>query len=236
MNYFIFILLISLFVFLFCIHFLSRDDFVLLRKDISMDKIFNLSFITFGIGLFFARFFYTIFFNINLLLKPLDFILFPYLPGLSLTGGVLGGVIFLIYYLKIKKMPLERLLDFFSISVLSAMPVGYLGYFLLMLPKTFVLDAIILTILYFILFIIFIKFLCFDLLLKGKLKDGTIGILFLFSFSLISLFAGIIVRFKNFAFLDQPQNYILFGAFLITLVFLIDKENLVEKFTKRKKK
>jgi len=236
MHYFIFVLLICFFVFLFCIHFLTRDDFVLLRKDIFLEKLFNLSFITFLVGLFFARFFYAVFFNINLLFKPLDFILFPYFPGLSLTGGVLGGAMFFIYYLKIKKMPLERLLDFFSISVLSAMPVGYLGYFLFMLPKTFVWDAIILTVVYAIFFIGFIKFLCFDLLLKGKLKDGTIGILFLVSFSLISFLVGIIIRFNKFAFLDQPQNYILFGAFLISFVFLIDQENLIVKFTKRKKK
>ena len=215
---------------------MSHDDFVLLRKDISIEKIFNLSFITFAVGLFFARFFYAVFFDTKLLLKPVNFILFPYFPGFSLTGGVLGGAVFLIYYLKIKKMPLERLLDFFAISVLSAMPMGYLGYFLFMLPKTFAWDTIILTVVYAIFFLVFIKFLCFDLLLKGKLKDGTIGILFLISFSLISLLTGIIVRFKNFAFLDQPQNYILFGAFLISLVFLIDQENLIEKFAKKRRR
>lgn len=236
MEYFILVLLACLFVFLFCIHFLSHDDFVLLRKDISIEKVFNLSFLTFTVGLFFARFLYAFFYNINLFLKPLDFILFPYFPGLSLTGGVLGGAVFLIYYLKIKKMPLERLLDFFSISILSALPVGYLGYFLFMLPKTFVWDAIILMIAYTGFFVAFIKFLCFDLLLKGKLKDGTIGTLFLISFSLMSLLDGIITRFKNFGFLDQPQNYILFGAFLISLVFLIDQENLIVKFIKLKKK
>lgn len=209
---------------------------MLLRKDISTEKIFNLSFITFAVGLFFARGFYAIFSDIKLLLKPLNFILFPYFPGLSLTGGMLGGAVFLIYYLKIKKMPLERLLDFFSISILSALPVGYLGYFLFMLPKTFVWDAVILTVVYVIFFVGFIKFLCFDLLLKGKLKDGTIGTLFLISFSLISFLDGIVVRFKNFGFLDQPQNYILFGAFLISLVFFIDQENLIGKFSKRKKR
>ncbi|MBI2031823.1 MAG: prolipoprotein diacylglyceryl transferase [Candidatus Levybacteria bacterium] len=235
MEYFIFILLICFLAFLFCLHFLSRDDLSLLRKDISLEKIFNTSFTTFFAGLFFARLFYAIFNSIDMLMKPLVFFLFPYFPGLSLTGGVLGGTLFLIYYLKVKKMPMERIFDFFSISTLAAFPIGYLGYLLILLPKGFSLEIMILTLIYTMLFFIFIKFLCFGLLFKGKLKDGTIGLIFIFSFSLISLFTNIVTQFKNFKFVDQPQNYILLGALLVSLVLFMDKEDLLAKFSKIKR-
>jgi len=235
MEYFIVVLFICLIVSLFCLHFLSRDDLIFLRKDVSLERIFNFSFVTFFVGLFFARFFYAIFNNAGMLTKPLVFFLFPYFPGLSLTGGILGGTLFLLYFLRTKNMLVERIFDFFSISVLASLPIGYLGYFLFMLPKKFSLEILILIVIYAILFFVFIKILCFDFLFKGKLRDGSIGLLFIALFSLISLIVNTVDQFKDQKFIDYPENYILLGAFLIAVVLLIDKENLLEKIAKRRK-
>lgn len=235
MEFFIFILLVSFLIFLFSLHFLSRDDLILIRKDVSLEKIFNISFIVFFAGLFFSRLFYAISNRTDMLIKPFVFFLFPYFPGLSLTGGILGGALFLIYFLKVKKMPVERIFDFFSISALAAFPFGYLGYLLISLPGKFSIEIVILTVIYSILFFVFIKFLCFELLFKGKLKDGTIGLLFIFCFSLISLMTNIIIQFKNYNFIDNLENYILLGALLVDATLIVDKENLLAKLFKRKK-
>ena len=110
MQFFILILLICLFVFLYCVFVLANEDFVFLRQDVTMEKIFNIIFIGGLISLFFARLFYE-FSAKNIFSNPLVFLLIPYFPGLSLLGGVAGaGAYFL--FLKIRKensLPLGRI-------------------------------------------------------------------------------------------------------------------------------
>src|SRR4030043_10754 len=48
-------------------------------------------------------------------------------PGLSLTGGLLGGLIFLSWYVKTKKMRLSHILDIFSIAAALAISLGKIG-------------------------------------------------------------------------------------------------------------
>ncbi len=234
MNFFILILLVGLFIFLFCIYFLSRDDLVFLQKDIMIEKIFNLSFIDFIVGIFFARFFYVIFYNLSILKNPFVFILFPYFPGLSLGGGVLGASVFMLIYSKTKNIPVGRIFDFFSISFLAALPIGTLGYFWLSGEKLLRPSPIALIFIYIILFFIFFKFL-FGLIQKGKLKDGTVGLLFLISLSLISIIFSIIDKFKGFLFLKDPENLIFLGMFLIPLVLLVKHEKLIRIIKSRPK-
>ena len=90
MNFYIIVLSICLFVSLFLIYTLSKEDFILLRKDISMDKLFNFIFLIFIVGLFSSRVIYAIIYSPRMFLNPLLFLLFPYFPGLSLLGGVVG--------------------------------------------------------------------------------------------------------------------------------------------------
>ena len=131
MQFYILILLLCFVIFLFCLHFLARDDFIFLRKNITMEKIFNLAFLLAFVGLFSSRLafvlldFHTIYFN------PLVFFIFPYFPGLSLAGGMLGSVGFLLYFASLQKLPFQKLFDFFSLSFLSAVSTGSLGLFLL---------------------------------------------------------------------------------------------------------
>lgn len=233
MHFFIIVLFICFLIFLFCIYFLSHDDLLFLRKDVTAERIFNLVFIDFVVGLFFARFFYGVFHNLSILLHPLIFVLFPYFPGLSLAGGVLGAVLFLILYSKNKNIPQGRMVDFFSISFLSALPVGIAGYFLLSEGKLSI-GAVILVLVYIAIFIFFIKFLR-EILLKGKIKDGTIGLIFLSLFSFISTVSNIVKEFSGLAFLRQPENFIMLGIFLISVSILVRQENMFIKLTKLRK-
>src|ERR1035437_128302 len=99
------ILLICFFIFLYLLYYLSRDDFVIVRKDISMERIFNLAFLTLIISLFFSRLFFVLEKMDPKLLNPLGFLAIPYFPGLSLIGGILGAGVIIFLYSRFRKLP-----------------------------------------------------------------------------------------------------------------------------------
>ena len=229
MQFFIFVLLVCLFVFLYCVYLLSNDDFIFLRRDLTMERLFNIIFLGSLSCLFFARLFYG-FHAKSILANPFVFLLFPYFPGLSLLGGVLGGgVIFL--FLRARRensLPLGRMSDFFSIAFLITLPIGYLGYFMFSEDGFSSIRTGSLVITYLILSVIFLRFLL-PQLLNGKFKEGTIAFLFLISFSVVNLISN---AFSKMSFLDFFKNLenLIFLAVLIALsVFLIKQENLLLK-------
>lgn len=229
MNFFIIPLFISLIISLFCIYLISRDDFIFLRKDVTLEKIFNLVFLTFFSGLFFSRLIFVIIESPKMFLNPLAFFLFPYFPGLSLIGGVLGALVFLVYYTDIKQLPFEKILDVFSVGFLASLSFGYLGFFLLSGIKD--VAALALVFIYIILFFVFIKY-AYQLLSKGKFKDGSIGYLILFMFSFISIITAIVTKFSEFAFIRNIENY-LFLLLLIISIYMFAKNEKLIKYKRR---
>ena len=124
MQFFIIVLLVCFVVFLYVL-------FVINRKNISLESIFNMAFLTAIFALFFSRLFYVLIHPRPVFFTILGFMLFPYFPGLSLIGATLGGLIFLLPYLKSKKIPVGKIFDLFALSCLSTLPVGYLGLIIL---------------------------------------------------------------------------------------------------------
>lgn len=214
-------------VFLFCLHVLARDDFVLIRKKISMERVFNLAFLTAGVGLFFARLVFVVSNFQPEFLNPLVFFLFPYFSGLSLSGGVVSGVLFLLLYSASKKMPKERLLDIFSLSFLLSFVVS-LFLFMAVEKTPFLSFKTLIPVSYGLFFLIFLW-----AFVKTKLQDASIGILFLIVFSFISLIANLLQRERSF--LLSNEDFILIETFLLSLVFLVKQENLLAKGRKPRK-
>ena len=234
MNFFIIFLLLGLFISLFAAYYLSRDDLILLRKDVTIEKIFNLAFVVFFAGLFFARLFYGILYSAKIFSNPLKFFLFPYFPGLSLTGGITGGILMLFLICRSKNLPTGRIFDIFSISILSCLSLGYLGCFFLSDQNLLSVKPILLIVFYIVLFYVFIKYI-HQYLLKGILKDGSGGLLFLISFSAISLIVNIADKFKNNPFLGKPENPILFMILVLSAAAFIKAEKLI-KFPQRRER
>ena len=233
MQFFILVLLICLFVFLYCVYLLANDDFIFLRRDVTMERLFNIIFLGGLISLFFARFFYGLFYAKNILLNPFVFLLFPYFPGLSLFGGVLGaGIIFgFLATRKKSTLPLGRLADFFSIAFLITLPVGFLGYFMLSEYGFSVIRTGSLVIIYLILFVVFLRFLL-PQLLNGKFKEGTITFLFLIFFSLINLVSNAFPKINILDYFKNFENLILIATLIASTVLLIRQENLLSKIKK----
>ena len=226
MQFFILVILICLFVFLYCVYLLANDDFIFLRKDVTMERLFNTIFLGGLISLFVSRLFYG-FHAKSILANPFVFLLFPYFPGLSLVGGVLGaGAAFLFMATRKKNtLPLGRMSDFFSIAFLVTLPVGFIGYFIFSEDGDVVrVGSLVIT--YLILFIIFLRFLL-PSLLNGKLKEGTITLIFLICFSIISLASHAFPKISVLDYFKNFENLILMAVLIASLVFLVKQENLL---------
>lgn len=233
MQFFILTLLICLFIFLYCMYILSNDDFIFLRRDLTMEKLFNIIFIGSLFCLLFARLFYGfsaggIFSNLFV------FLLFPYFPGLSLLGGVVGAGVYLIFLAERQnELPLGRMYDFFSISILMALSIGFMGY-LLFIENTMFIKTILGSIIYLALFIIFLKYFL-PKMLTGKFKEGTISLLFLSCFSLISLILNAFAKINVLKYFSNFENIILILMLISSVGFITKREDLLIKLKELRK-
>ncbi len=221
MHLLIVILLISLIVFLFCLHVLAKEDLIFVRRNITMEMLFNIAFYTLGIGVLSARIVYVIeHFSLGFL-NPLVFFLFPYFPGLSLAGGVGGAMIFTLLY-KAKKYPAGRFFDFFSMAFLAALPIGFLGQGLLLgMQDKF--SGVLMPIIFLITLIFFVRVLL-PLNTRGELEDGSLGFLFIIVFSLTTLIS-LGVRAKNIMeAVMQLDVILLLILFIFSFLMLLMKE------------
>src|SRR5256885_4366774 len=120
------ILIPAFFIFLYTLYTLAKDDYILIRRNISAEDIFDISFLVGISSLIFSRFFYFLvhpFTNQNIL-----FLIFSTKGQFSLFGGFLGGVLVLYLISKYRRIPLGRVFDFFVFSFIVCLPFGFLGY------------------------------------------------------------------------------------------------------------
>jgi len=220
MQFFIIVLLICFIVFLYALYILAKDDFVINRKNISIENIFNTAFLTAISALFFARFFYVLIYPKPVFFTVLGFFLFPYFPGLSLIGAALGGLVFFIPYLKNKNIPIGKAIDLFALGFLSALPVGYLGLIVLTGNS---LRSMFLFIIYVLTLIVSAK-LIFPLSLRGKLRDGLFGVAFISFLSLFNLLASFLNKKPYTIF--SVENIVFLVILIVSLVFIIYQEFL----------
>lgn len=220
------VLLISFFFFLYILYYLSHDDFVILRKDISLERIFNMAIISSLVSLLFSRLFFAIF-NHNLqFFNPLVFLALPYFPGLSLIGGMIGGALFIYAYSNYRKLPVGKTFDLFVISFIGVLPIGFLLTFIVLIGKTSLFfNLLFLCSLVFAL--LFIKvFAPFSS--RGEIKDGTIGLMFLAIFSFIYFLLKLFLDIKTFSFLDL-ENIALLLTLFASIIIIINQE-IMNKF------
>lgn len=221
MSFFFVILIICLVLFLFRLYHVANDDYVLVKKNISLDAIFNCAFINGAISLLFARIFYVIFNPDPVFLSPLGFLIFPYFPGLSLLGGLLGGALGLFVYSRMKKFPIGRVFDFFTVSLTFILPFGLIGYFLL--SQEFSVGGTVKLVLF------TVMALAANLYLYPKassleIKDGGISMLFLIFFSLIMLLTSAIDNPGISNFVDQKENLIYLTMLAVGIILIIKQE------------
>lgn len=217
------VLLTGFFVFLFTLFAMARDDFVLFRRNVDMEKVFNVAFLALGIGLFSSRLFFVIFNFKPVYLNPLAFLLFPYFPGLSLPGGILGLGLGLIFILSGKKYPEGRIFDFFMLSGTVAMIVGeilqlglfYIGMKHISLPLIFEICTGLL-----------IFLLCLRVFKHQGMKEGSIGLVLVIFSSLIFIGgSALAIPADRWIFYKDCLAWSI--VFVVSLVFYIKQESPV---------
>jgi hypothetical protein len=195
-----------------------------------MDKIFNLAILTGIFSLFSARVFFTIFNPKPQLLSILGFLAFPYFPGLSLIGGIIGGSLFLYFYSGFRKMPVGKMLDLFIMSLIGVLPFGFLGTFFILLGVTSILFNWMFIFSFLILFL-FLKII-YPLSIKGEIRDGSLCLIFMLIFSFLYFLTKLFLNIKYFSFLDT-ENITILLTFFVSLILLINQE-IVEKILNKK--
>lgn len=209
--------------FLFSLFLFSKDDFVLFRRNVTSEKMFNLAFLTGFIVLLFARFFYVAFHFDNAFFNPLAFLLFPYFPGLHVPAGVAVGCLFLYLYIRRKNMPTGRVFDIFLLSLVAVFPFGL--FFALFRDTQFSLSFVLL----FPLFFFLIFFFCLQYFRKADLRDGSVGFLCLLSFFALSLATLVIVRVYHKSAFVLPEDVVSVVGMLISVFFLLRNEKLLPR-------
>lgn len=201
------------FLCLFILYLLSRNDFVLLRQNISLGQVFDMGIMSLLFSFLISRVFYLIN-NIDFeLLNILAFLHLLRYPGLSALGFMLGGVI-AIYFFYRKKKGIRRIYDIYAISFLPLFAYYYLikGFpgELFIIP---LLTMIILTGLFFYFVKAHIKYL---------LRDGTISYIIVFLISLNTFLAQYFNSEKWKIILDfSPAQIISFVLMIVSIIFAV---------------
>ncbi|MBI3984580.1 MAG: hypothetical protein HY344_01370 [Candidatus Levybacteria bacterium] len=217
-------------IFLYNLYYFSHEDFVIVRRDIQMERIFNIAFLAGFMFLFFSRLFYVIFNPTPKFLSIIGFIAYPYFPGFSLIGGMAATALFLGLYFRAKKLPIGKMLDLFTISFLGVLPLGFLAIFAKDLGKTDLIFNILLAS-SFLLVVVFRKII-FKFAEIGEIKDGSCTLIFLAIFSLIYFLSKLFVNLGNFSFFET-ENIVLFITIFSSIVLLINHE-IMDKFLEKK--
>jgi hypothetical protein len=213
------VIIICFVIFLFSLYLLSREDFVFLRRNISVEEIFDVAFICSIATLFFSRLFYVLFHFDPFYLNPLVFFLVPYFPGLSLLGGVLGAVASMLILTKRRRYPRGRFLDFFAIAFLSTLPIGYTGFAFTGSSES--LFFALLPIFYYSFLCIFFLKILLPKFLEGQMKDGMLGLLLLMNYALFSFVLLIIRGIQGKSLSATPETIILLLVFFASFFLYI---------------
>lgn len=195
----------------FILYSLSKHDFVLVRKNISLAQVFDLSIVTFLIAFVAGRLVFILDYLQFELFNPIRFFHFLRLPGFSYLGFFVGGLIALFFLFR-KKKALSRTYDIFT---LSFFPVYIFNLLFRKYPINFFIIPIVLGILAIILF---------AYLLKShntyRLRDGNISYIFLIVLSLDHLIIDFFVSEKAKYFFLSLSQYFSLIVLILALVFI----------------
>lgn len=217
------LLLPSFLLFLYALYKLTKDDYVFIRRNITHEQIFDAAFTVTWVSLLFARIDYFIFHPVSSSKNVFISFFTPTEGGFSLIGAVLGGTIALYFIGKYKKVTLGRLFDFFVLSLLVALPLGFLSSAILLRGYeliVFLVNGFI----YLILSFTFFKFF-YPKLLNRTMKEGNLSIYFLIFFSLTSFVTTILSYSKGLVLQFTFQSLLPVLLFIIGLLLFFKQES-----------
>jgi hypothetical protein len=211
----------SFLIFLYAYYRLIKDDYVFIRKGISLEQSFDMAFLSLWSSIFFARLAY--FLNDFIELKHIFYHFFSlHIGGFSLIGGIFGCFFSLYLLSRSRRIPLGRISDFTSVALLYSLPLGFfLNAFLFRKSAQliFFFDAGV----YFVLLVLFMQFL-YPKLLSRKIKEGTVALLFLLCFSFLALGGIVITSLHSLGHLITVSSGVALGFFLMSSMLLLKRK------------
>lgn len=202
------IVILGFVVFLISLYLLAREDFVFLRKNISIEQLFDIAFLNAIVSLLLARVIFVIFHFKFTYFNPLVFFLVPYFPGLGISGAIIGSFLFLLWISRSKKMPTGHLLDVFSVSFFYAFSLTLFGYGTLSLLHKEFLFAIINGVWGII--SLALSILLGSILMKSLWKDGGMSAVVVVSVSFVLLITRGLTMFLQKPFVFDRELIIFF--------------------------
>ncbi|HET9946943.1 MAG TPA: prolipoprotein diacylglyceryl transferase family protein [Patescibacteria group bacterium] len=207
--------LFSFLVFLFIVYKLSKDDFVFLRKNVTLEQVFNTAFFGIFVCLFIARLGFVIeHFNWQLI-NPFVFFSLVSSPGFSASFGIVGGIVYLLFYTHNKKLPFSRFVDMFAVGLLFTQGIfNILSGISSLLAKQMsggseILSGVLALVGYGLLYSIF---------KTEKWRDGAVGYFSLFLGALLMIVAQIFAELLQRKLLFTWE---LFASAVVMVLFLI---------------
>lgn len=215
-------------IFFYSLYILGKDDFVLIRRNISLEQLFDFAFLGIIAGILFIWILSLIFHT------PASFIsgmLSPQSAGFTLIGICFGLLLGLYSFTKYRKLPIGRLFDFFSLSLLSALPAGYL-LSIFFIKSSEIIFYLIPGVLYLGLQVFFWRFFL-SRIISGKLREGSLCSLFLLTSSVISLFISLLYKFLHSSLYLTSGDFLLFSILIVSFIFLLRNERVSLRGAKR---
>ncbi len=203
------LLLLALFLlFLFTFYSIVKDDFYFIRKNITLDDLFD----TVITGIFWGGILSRIVFAAEHF-QPgknvIGLLFFPPSPGFSFQGMIIGSLLVFFIVTKRRHILTWKFLDYVAISYLSVFPLLFLTVF----------SNIYIFLIYTVLFLFFF-FVLLPMNNRGVFKEGNIALLFLIMFSLVSLLDDVVALYRNNA-LPAIEDYVYICIFLFASLLLI---------------
>lgn len=221
MGYLFLFFFIGLLSYLFCVYAFGKDDFVLYKKNIGLEQIYNFIFVQIFVGLIFARVFYILFHPSVRFINPLVFLAFPYVPGLSLAGGIIGGILSILLIPRRKKAPKKRLIDLSAVAICITISIGFLVAFVFHLiskSKQMPIDLLF-TFTFFVFFVILLR-----LFVRTIVKEGSVGLLFIAVFSLLMISFNIMKKTQPLIWILGRDELLLVGLLVISSFLFVAQE------------
>ena len=185
------------------------------------EQTFDIMFASAWVSLFSARLVYFLYHPIT---SGNEFLIFlsPRTEGLSLTGGIIGGIVALYIIGKYKKVPLGRLADFVSLAFIIALPVGFLSYAFFFKPHEMLIHL--LSAIIYLCFMVYVVKFFYPKIMSRTLREGSLTIYLLEFFSVTSVALSFIPVGKKAINFISAENITLAILLLFSLFLLFRME------------
>lgn len=217
-----FILLIgALVITMFLMFTLARNDFVLLRKNVSLHEFFDAAIISMAIGLLCARIFFIIDVQEWSWFHPFRFFHLVKVPGLSLYGFFVG-VIIPLFLLLHKKNVLHRVYDILFISLLPIFVMSLATRTYSLGVPSFVMQILLAVV------CIAIIYICITFFHNYTLRDGSLALIIFLLVSIDLFLRGFLEEYPDLIFSLSLSQICAIIFFVVATVLLINNQGIIK--------